>query len=149
MTNLPDILWDSIDSASGVHELAFVETLHDHLLTRLNKKPTCGKNLLDLVITSVPNRVNGTDILSPKDTGVFTDHSIIVFQFNAFIKAPPKTLRFVYDYAKDYSEGLRTTLSAINLSSIIANDDINTDSYKWKDTFLVVVSNYTQTTRLK
>ena len=29
---------------------------------------------------------------------VFTDHNVIIFQFiNAFIKAPPKTLRFVYD----------------------------------------------------
>ena len=36
--NLLDILWDSIDSASGVNELAFTETLHDHLLTQLNKK---------------------------------------------------------------------------------------------------------------
>ena len=31
--NLPDILWDSIDGASGVNELAFIETFHDHLLT--------------------------------------------------------------------------------------------------------------------
>ena len=38
--NLPDILWDSIDSASGVNEPAFIETLHDHLLTQLNKKPS-------------------------------------------------------------------------------------------------------------
>ena len=38
--NLPDILWNSIDSASGVNELAFIETLHDHLLTQLNKKRT-------------------------------------------------------------------------------------------------------------
>ena len=42
--NLPDILWDSIDSAPGVNELAFIETLHDHLLTQLNKKPTRGNN---------------------------------------------------------------------------------------------------------
>ena len=59
--NLPEILWDSIDSASGVNELAFIETLHDHLLTQLNKKRTCGNNILDLLITSVPNRVNVTD----------------------------------------------------------------------------------------
>ena len=56
--NLPDILWDSTDSASGVNELAFIETLHDHILTQLNKKRNCGNNILDLVITSVPNRVN-------------------------------------------------------------------------------------------
>ena len=59
--NLPDILWDSLDSALAVNELAFIETLHDHLLTQLNKKRTCGNNILDLVITSVPNRVNVTD----------------------------------------------------------------------------------------
>ena len=97
----------------------------------------------------MPNRVNVTDILSPKDTGFFADHSVIIFQFNAFIKAPPKTLRFVYDYAKGDFEGLRAALSAINLSSIIANDDINTDWRQWKDTFLVAVSHYIQTKRLK
>ena len=31
--NWSDVLWDSIDSASGVNELAFIETLHDHFLT--------------------------------------------------------------------------------------------------------------------
>ena len=71
--NMPDILWDSIntDSASGVNELAFIETLHDHLLTQLNKKPTRGNDILVVVITSVPHRVIVTDILSPKDTGFF------------------------------------------------------------------------------
>ena len=54
--NLPDILWDSIDSASGVNELAFIETLHDHLLTQLNKKRTRGNNIRDLVITSVQSQ---------------------------------------------------------------------------------------------
>ena len=72
-----------------------------------------------------------------------------MFQFNTFIKAPPKTLSFVYDYAKGDFEGLRTALSAINLSSIIANDDINTDWHQWKGTFLVAVSDYIQTKRLK
>ena len=31
--NLPDIHWDSIDSASGVNVLRVIENLHDHLLT--------------------------------------------------------------------------------------------------------------------
>ena len=46
--NLPDILWNSIDSASGVNELALIDTLHD----QLNKRPTRGNNILDLVITA-------------------------------------------------------------------------------------------------
>ena len=48
--NLPDILWNSIDNASGVNDLAFIETLHDHLLTshvQLNKKRIRGNNILD------------------------------------------------------------------------------------------------------
>ena len=97
----------------------------------------------------MPNRVNVSDMLSLKDAGFFTDHSVIIFQFNAFIEAPPKTLRFVYDYAKGDFEGLRTALSAINLSSIIAKDDINTDWHQWKDTFLAAVSDYIQARRLK
>ena len=50
--NLPDILWDSIDSASGVNEQAFVETLHDHLLTQLKKKKPLVTTtyLIDLVL---------------------------------------------------------------------------------------------------
>ena len=147
--NLPDILWDSIDSASGVNKLAFIKTLYDHLLSQLNKKPIRGNNILDLVITSVPSRVNVTDILSPKDTGVHTDHSVIIFQFDAFIKGPPKPLRFVYDYAKGDFEGLRTALSTISLSSIIASDDIITDWHQWRDSFLAAVSDYIQTKRLK
>ena len=58
-------------------------------------------------------------------------------------------MRFVYDYTKGDFEGLRAALSAINLSLIIANDDINTDWHKWKDTFLVAVSDYIQTKWLK
>ena len=65
------------------------------------------------------------------------------------MKAPPKTLRFVYNNAKGNFEILRTVLSAINLSSIIANDDINTDWHQWKDTCLIVVSDYIQTKRLE
>ena len=52
----------------------------------------------------------------------------------------------MYDYAKGDFEGLRTPLSEINLSSIIANDDIN---HQCKDTFLVVVSDYILTKRLR
>ena len=138
--NLPDILWDSINSASGVNELVFIKTFHDHLLTQLNKKRTCGNNILDLVITRVPNRVNVTNTdCFQKIRGFLTDHGVIIFQFHTLIKASTKTLRFFCDYAKGDFEGL---LSAINLSSIIANDDINTDWYQWKDTCLAAVSDY-------
>ena len=52
--NLPNISCDSVDSASGVNELPFIEALHDHVLTQINNTPTAGSNILDLVITSAP-----------------------------------------------------------------------------------------------
>ena len=146
---LSDILRDSIDSASGVNELAFIETLHDHFLTQLNKKPIRGNNTLDLVITRVPNRVNVTDILSSKDTGFFTDHIVIIFQINDFLKPHENPWDLSTIIQKATFEGLRTTLSAINLSSIIANDDINTDWHQWKGTFIAAVSDYIQSKRLE
>ena len=101
--NFPRILWDSIDSVSGVNELSFIKTLHDHLLTQLNKKP--------LVATTYCNHERAEPcqcnrhIVAKRYGRFYTDHSGIIFQFNAFIPAPPKTLRFVDDYTKADFDG--------------------------------------------
>ena len=60
--NLPNISWDSVDSASGANELPFIEALHDHFLTQINNMPTCGSNILDLVITSAPEHTKKTEM---------------------------------------------------------------------------------------
>ena len=62
--NLPNISWDSVDSASGANVLPFIEALHDHFLTQINNTPTGGSNILDLVITSAPEHTRVTDMLS-------------------------------------------------------------------------------------
>ena len=62
--NLPNIFWDSVDSASGANVLPFIEALHDHFLTQINNTPTRGSNILDLVITSAPEHTRVTDMLS-------------------------------------------------------------------------------------
>ena len=74
---------------------------------------------------------------------------MISFEFSAFIKAPTKTHRSVYDYEKGDFEGLRTALSAINLSAVLGCDDINIDWQQWRDTFLAAVSDYIPMKRLK
>ena len=147
--NLPNISWELIDSCSGVNELAFIDTLNDHFLSQLNNKPTRGNNILDLVITNVPNLVNVTDVMSPEKAAVFTDHCVVAYEFKAFRKAPLKTTRYVYDYQKGDFEGLRAALSAVNLSSVLEHEDINTDWQLWKDTFLAAVSDFIPQKRLK
>ena len=139
--NLPDILWDSTYSASGVNEVAFIETVHDHLMTQLNKKRTCGNsvpNCVNVSHTDCFQKIRGAKdifqkIRRPKDT----DHSVIILQFNTFTKALPKSLRL--------STIMQITTLRVCCQQIIANDDINTDWYQWKDTFLAAVSDYIYT----
>jgi hypothetical protein len=47
--------------------------------TNLNNKPTRRNNVLDLVLTNVPNLVNIHEVLSPTEAEVFTNHNIILF----------------------------------------------------------------------
>lgn len=147
--NLPHIPWESPDSATGANELAFIDNLNDHYLTQLNNKATRGNNVLDLILTTVPDQISITEILSPDTAAVFTDHSIINYEFHAFIKSQTKSHRSVYNYRNGDFKGLRKALLEANLSSTIDHDDINTDWLAWKETFLVTVSKYIPTKRLK
>ena len=141
--NLPVIQWDEMDKTNSVNELLFVEMLNDHFLCQINNTPTCGNNVLDLVITNVPNHVRLTEILSPEQSSVCTDHSAISFDFTAFIKAPQKSVRTVYDYAKGDLDGLCAALQATDLSSLISDsDNIDNDWQHWKNTFLTIVSTF-------
>ena len=127
---------------NGVNEVLFVEMLNDHFLCQLNHTPTRCNNVLDLVITSVPNHIRLTEILPPEQSSVFTDHNAISFDFTAFIKAPRKSVRTVYDYAKGDLNGLRDALKSTDLSSLISDSItlIMTAWQRWKNTFLSIVS---------
>ena len=59
--------------------MAFLEILNDHFLTQLNFIPTRRDRVLDLVITNVPDRVRVREVLSPKESDVFTDHCTVSF----------------------------------------------------------------------
>ena len=131
--NLPNISWDSVDSASGANELPFIEALHDHFLTQINHTPTRGSNILDLVITSAPEHTKVTEVFSPDKADVFTDHCVVLFKYNSFVNASSHPCKYVYDYAIGDFEGLREALSAINLSSIVGHNNIDDDWRCWKD----------------
>jgi hypothetical protein len=46
-----------MDKTNSVNDLLLVEMLNYHFLIQLNNTPTHGNKVLDLVITSVPNRI--------------------------------------------------------------------------------------------
>lgn len=147
--NLPNISWDSVDSASGANELPFIEALYEHFLTQINNSPTRGNNILDLVIKSAPEHTKVTEVLPPDKAGVFTDHCVVLFEYNSFVNAPSHPHKFVYDYANGDFEGLCDALSAINLSSTVGHNNIDNDWRCWKDLFLVAVKDFVPSKRLK
>ena len=140
--NLPSISWDSVNSASGANELPFIGALHDHFLMQINNSPTRGNNILDLVITSAPEHTKVTEVLPPDKAGVFTDHCVVLFEYNSFVNAPSHPRKFVYDYANGDFEGLCDALSAINLSCTVGHNNIDDDWWCWKDLFLAAVKDF-------
>ena len=149
--NLPNIHWDTLENTSGVNEVVFVELLNDHYLSQLINSLTRGNNILDLVITNMPDLVSLTRILPPEETSVFTDHHAITFDFSAFLKQPRRSTRTVYNYARGNVDGLCAALQETDLSSTISesSDNINVDWKRWKETFLSTVSEFVPKTKIR
>lgn len=109
--NLPKIPRDSPCNSSGVSEERFVDLLKDHFLTQTNKLPMRENNVLDLIISSNPQSVTTTEVLSAQNAGIFTDHNILSSDLMATVKAPTNI------HIQSRLAGLRHALNTINLSS--------------------------------
>jgi hypothetical protein len=148
--NFPKVNWQSPTKTFGADEISFTEQLNDFYLTQLNILATRGVNILDLVISSAPNQINNITLLNPENSGVFTDHSVIIFDLKTSIRAGPRLNRSVLDFGRGDFDGLRSALQAIDLSTIIQQDsDINEDWLLWKDTFLTTVNDFVPSRKIK
>ena len=147
--NYPKISWDASDTSRGANEQAFVEALHDHYLTQIQRKPTRGTSVLDLVITSVPDQTSVSENLEIDKAGLFMDDRTVSFEFHTSVKALVKTHRSVYDYAKGDFDCLRDALRAVNLTSVVGEGDLESCWQTWKDLFLAAVKDNIPTKRLR
>ena len=77
--NFPRASWNSQENTIDGNENSLVKLLNDFFLEQLNTIPTRGENILDLVITSVPEQVKICESLKPSDSGLLTDHNAIIF----------------------------------------------------------------------
>ena len=148
--NLPQISWNSQETTTGDVGNSFIEILHDFFLVQLNNTATRKDNILDLVITNIPDLDKICEVWSPEKAEIFTDHNVINFDLLLHLKRPPKIQRTLYDYRRDYI-ALRLALeSNSNLSgSISADGDINNDRSNWKNTFLNTVSRHIPSTNIR
>ena len=105
--------------------------------------PTRDNNILDLVLTNVPDIVELGAVLHPDQVSLFTDHSVVTFSLEASVKKPKSPTRSVYDYRRGDFEGLRSALQSVNLSNVVQdNNTIDQDWTFWKDTFLAAVADF-------
>ena len=89
--NLPNINWHSdTDVTNEGTYCEFQEILKDYYLTQVNLIPTRGNNVLDLIITSFPDKVKVREILSPEILGIVTDHHVISFEIDINPVRSPK-----------------------------------------------------------
>ena len=96
--NFPKLQWHFSSATSSGDDFTFTEQLNDFFLTQVNTLPTRGNNVLDLIITSLPDQIENISKLEPMDSDLFTDHDTIVFNLKTSIKAAPKLNRTVFDY---------------------------------------------------
>ena len=74
-------------ATSSGDDFTFTELLNDFFLTQVSTLPTRGNNVLDLIITSLPDQIENISKLKPMDSDLFTDHDTIVLKTS--IKAAP------------------------------------------------------------
>ena len=148
--NLPRACRQSNENGFGGNEHVFVKILNDFFLEQMNTCPTRGEDILDLVITSIPDRIKVSEVVKPSDTEISTDHSVIVFNLSLSCNPIPKIKRTVFDYRRANFDGPRSHIHSLNVTGLISDDgDINQDWCSWKNTFLAAVSDFVLTKKLQ
>ena len=117
-----------------MNETKFIEILNDFYLEQINNSHTRENNVLDLLITSIPDKIMISEVLKPADTEISTDHNLIMFDLIMACNSLPKTIRSIFNYPRADFNGLRAYLRSVNLQEKISDHgDINKDWSDWKD----------------
>ena len=125
--NLPQINWD-LQMALGSDNLSntFCELINDSFLTQINHSPTrvtgTISNILDLVLTNLPERFHG---LSTLECHLNTDHLAVSFFMKTLINRT-KVPHLVYNFKRADFVALKEALSCIPVEvTSDYNDDID------------------------
>jgi len=98
--------------------------------------------MLDLVFTRSPETVRNLDCLPPTQLNLFSDHSLLFFDFGVHAKLSACDKRTIYNYRlADWNE-LSETLRLTDLMPSINSTDIDSDWQQWMDLFLGAVADH-------
>ena len=104
--NLPYMDWTSISpTVSDKIHTYFAKLIKDNFLWQLIDFPTRGSNILDLVLTTIPYKINN---IAAFDSIIATDHKLIEFEINLKIpKQKQPTKRILYNFKNADWRGLK------------------------------------------
>ena len=129
--NLPNIDWPRGTALTTDHiHCYFTKRIKDFVLWRLIDFPTRNGNILDLLLTTIPEKISNIngfdDILS-------TDHKLVSFNINFKIRKKPKIKRHVYNYKKADWNALIRSLALVPWDVCFVDGDVNLSITNWID----------------
>ena len=104
--------------------------------------PTRHNNILDLVLTTVPDNIlNYLSCVSAETFEISSDHHLTFFDFLLFTKQKGCDKRTVFNFHLADWSGFLDGLDKCNLSPN-ESTDVNTDWERWRNIFLEVATEY-------
>ena len=108
-----------------------LDTANDNMLSQLQRTPTRGDKVLDLVFTTTPDQITNIDTVSG-----MSDHDAVTVQLDTTVKYARKKPRTVYLYRKGNMEGLKEDMEIFKDSFFQSNPldrDVETNWTSFKD----------------
>ena len=135
--NLPNIDWTNITATTENPIYShFIKIINDYFLWQVIDFPTRENNILDLILTSIPEKL--TNINGSQDILV-TDHKLVKFCINLRIAKTLKAEHRVYNFKKADWQGLKQTLESVPWDLCFVDNDVNESLSNWTDMFLSAV----------
>ena len=115
--------------------------LHEHSLSQLNLTPTRNSNILDLVLTNIPDRITNLSVNPPFST---SDHDSLSLSLGTYLQQSntdrQNVLDSVFDYKRADFLSMKLALQSTNWQDLLASDNINNIWQIFCHTLLDIVS---------
>ena len=112
------INYTRVRGEAGIYRCYYHCTLfHSHLLT----KALYWHKFLDLLVTSIPDKIEISEVLQSADARISTDHTFIIFNLIMACNPLPKTKRSVLNCQRADFDGLRAHLRSVNFKEKISD----------------------------
>ena len=138
--NLPDIDWStSIASSSESLHNYFTKFVKDNYLWQLVHFPTRNNNILDLILTNIPDKIHN---LHGYDDIISTDHKLIGFDLDLTVPKEPDIKRYVYDFKRADWSSLNNSLQNTSWDQCFVPNDVDGTLSNWCAVFLTIVNQH-------